>query len=157
MPDFKSIAELEKYLKTIVNFCLQTDVAQDIKELIKEHVETDVYAKYQPSQYMRRKENGGLLDDNNYLVKPIKDGVSITNITTDNGYSEEMYGDFGTHPDTWIVPIIETGIGYSWTESRIYKKPFARPFIDNTRNDLFKGLGRQYLKKSLLNHNIKSL
>ena len=148
--DFKSLKDLEKYLQSKIQESLQTDVANDVKELLKEHVKTDVYDQYSPTLYIRREEDGGLLDDSNYLIEPIKDGVSITNVTTDNGYSEDYFGDNSSDPNTWLVPILEYGVGYNWTRSKIYKmQPYPRPFVENTRKDLLSGLGKKYMKDAL--------
>ena len=149
--DFKDLKSLEKYLQGQINSSLQIDVAKDVVGLMKKNIETEVYAKYTPSgtnQYERRREDGGLLDDSNYLIEPIAEGVSITNITTDGGHSEN-FGDYITDPNTWIVPIIEYGKGYSWENSLMYQKPFARPFVSETREQLKSGLAKQFLKNSL--------
>lgn len=155
MPDFKNLKELEKYINKKIKESLVTDVAQGVKETIKEHVQSDVYDQYNPTMYVRREANGGLLDDDNYLIKEIKDGVSVTNVTTDGGYSEEYYGDYATHPDTWIVPIIESGVGYSWTRSKIYQTQQARPFMANSREELRNGKAKRYLKDSLQKRGLK--
>lgn len=148
--DFKDLTSLEVYLTKQIQESLQTDVAQDAKQLMKEHIETDVYDQYSPSLYIRRAENGGLLDDNNFLIEKIEDGVSITNIDTDDGYSAEYYDDWSSDPNTWLAPIIEYGQGYNWSNSKIYKKqPFPRPFVENTQTDLNNGKGKEYLKKAL--------
>jgi hypothetical protein len=150
MPDFKNIKELEKYLQKQISESLQTDVAQNTKQLMKEHIEEDVYNKYSPTMYIRRAKNGGLLDDANFLIKTVEDGVSITNIDTDDGYSEEYFGDWSSDPNTWLIPIIEYGTGYNWTRSKIYKmQPYPRPFVENTRKDLRKGKLKRYMKDAL--------
>lgn len=142
--EFKSLAELNAYLQKQIDKSLQTDVAENTKDLIKKHVETDVYAKYSPTEYIRRKEDGGLLDDENYLITPIENGVSIENITRDDGYATP------SDPDRLVAPIVEDGVGYTWEWSKIYQKqPYPRPFIGNTRDELAKGKAKEFLKKSL--------
>jgi hypothetical protein len=148
--DFKNLSELEAYLNKQIQESLRTDVVQDSKQLMKEHIETDVYAQYSPTLYVMRAENGGLLDDNNFLIEEIPNGVSITNIDTDDGYSEDYYGDTSSDPNTWLVPIIEYGKGYNWSNSNIYKKqPYPRHFVENTQNDLNNGKGKIFIKNAL--------
>jgi len=151
--DFKDLKSLEKYLQVKINNSLHTDVPKDVIKLENEHIESDVYAKYDPDLYIRRRENGGLLDENNYLIEPIENGVSITNVTTDDGYSEN-FSDYSTDSNTSIAPIIEYGEGYSWENSRIYQKPFERPFVNNTRIELQNGKAKEFLMKSLIKNGL---
>ena len=144
MPTFKSVKELEKYLQEQIMDSLKTDVAEKTIELEKEHVKIDVYDAYDPTQYVRRKEDGGLLDDKNYLVEEIENGIKISNITRDNGYATP------SDPDRYVTPIVEYGVGYTWEHSKIYhKQPYPRPFIEETRKDLKKGKLKEFMKKAL--------
>jgi hypothetical protein len=92
-----------------------------------------VYSKYDPSEYARRGRSGGLADFHNYHVLNIgKMNMTIINETMGNS---AYASGFGTNPsDGWnagyINDIIESGRGYNWTRSRIYKKQLARPFMD---------------------------
>lgn len=144
MPTFKSVKELEEYLQEQIMDSLKTDVAEKTIELEKEHVKIDVYKKYKPKEYVRRKEDGGLLDDENYLVEEIENGIKISNITRDNGYATP------SDPDRYVAPIVEDGVGYTWEDSEIYQmQPYPRPFIKETRKDLKKGKLKEFMKKAL--------
>ena len=117
-----------------------------IKEKIKEHLETDVYAKYTPYVYQRRKEDGGLLDPDNIEIKPINNSsldttISVKNIAEYNGY-----------PDNQFYETLAERIEYGIPRGRVpYKKP--RPFMQETYEDLKKsGLITKTLKKNMQKH-----
>ena len=140
MSEYKNFTEAIKDVKEKINITLQNEVAEDIKELMKQHIKDDVYGVYTSSAkvpYVRRKENGGLLDDNNFQITFIKDKLIIKNITN------------GKDNDEWIIPIIETGKGYTWEKSEIYQTKQARPFNELTQEDLEGGKFLKILKKHL--------
>jgi hypothetical protein len=142
---YTNLDELLADLRKEVENSLKTDVTQKTIELEKEHIKSDVYAKYEPTQYSRRKEIGGLLDTENFQVEDLGDGVEITNITEDDESGK------------WIVPTIEYGTGYEWEKSRIYKmQPYPRPFVENTKNDLENGKLKEYMRESLEKKGIKT-
>ena len=144
MATIDSLDKLFAHIQKQVTDALQTDVAEDTVELMKEHIQTDVYDKYEPTQYVRRMEDGGLIDDDNYLIEDIDNGVKITNITRDNGYATP------SDPDRLVTPIVESGVGYTWRKSKIYQmQPYPRPFVRNTAKDLEEGKLKESMKKAL--------
>ncbi len=124
MPSFRNLNALELYIKNEIYKSLEDDVAKEVVDTMKDRINEDVYNAYSPTLYERRKENGGLLDDANFLTEMVDDNtLKVKNVTHGSG--------------KYIVPIIEEGVGYTWENSNIYgRQPFPRPFVANTREEL---------------------
>lgn len=88
---------------------------------MKEKIEDEVYSKYpDPVMYVRQKEDGGLLDEENMEVTMINDTtLSIENVRSDDGRN--------------VAEIVETGIGY---EFEFPYNGIPRPFTEATREEL---------------------
>lgn len=141
----KNSKELYAELMKRVNVALDTDVADIIKDVMTDHIVTDVYEEYEPKMYARRynqsgndinspfddTDNIGLLDPNNIISTIDGDGgLKVENITLGSRY----YYDGGqrkisSNAGQPIAEVIETGIGYD-----IGMKP--RSFMQNTHDDL---------------------
>lgn len=134
MAEFKNLAELEKYLNDKIRKALSNEVATVASETMSDHVMSDVYSRYEPSQYIRSGD----------LYKDIKtEMVNDNTLTIENVTKDEETGRY-------IAPIVEDGIGYEWKDSRIYHmQPFPRPFVEETAKELEKGLAREALKEGL--------
>jgi hypothetical protein len=139
MAKFKSLDHLYKYIKKEVNKSLDKDVSRVVKDEMKKVIEEVVYNAYEPSQYDRQKDDGGLLDESN-----IKHGVENGQLWIRNTRSDEGKD---------VAEIVETGVGYDWERSRIYKmQPFPRPFHEETKENLEKNKKHvDALKDSLKN------
>ena len=146
----KNLKELETELYKRINKALDEDVADTVKEVMTDHIVSDVYDKYIPKMYMRRynqsgnainspfddTDNTGLLDPNN-IISTIdgEGGLLVENITLGSKYY--FYGDERRISDNAGEPIagvIETGQGYDiggWAYDGV-----PRPFIQNTHDDL---------------------
>jgi hypothetical protein len=148
MPDFKSLAELEKYLTQKVNNALEQEVSHVARNTLKEHVIDDVYDKYEPTQYQRHGADGGLLDDENIYTGLVDDGELVIRSTR---VDEE-------DPSKDVAAIVEYGRGYDWTKSKIYQmQPFPRPFHRETARELDeKGLAKKALEKGLNRQGIQT-
>lgn len=88
-----------------------------------------VYGLYTPSEYVRRGEDGGLADWKNYEV--VNEGpmaISIINNTVGNSKYAPPASE--GYDEGYINDIIESGHGYWWRESSIYRSPLPRPFMD---------------------------
>jgi hypothetical protein len=134
MPDFKTLAELEKYLNEKIRKSLANEVADVARETMSEHVMSDVYAKYQPTQYQR---TGDLYKD----VKTTM--VDDTTLMVEDVAKDEETGRL-------IAPIVNEGVGYEWKDSKIYNmQPFPRPFVEETAKELENGLAKEALKNGL--------
>lgn len=130
MPDFKSLSELEKYLNSKIQSALKNEVAETTIQTMQKHIESDVYAVYEPKQYVRKGYQGGLSDPHNIEVEVIDDNtISVENIRFDG--------------DREVAQIVESGKGYQY-KFDYYGVP--RPFTENTREEL---KNTDQLKKSM--------
>lgn len=57
----KDLAELEKQFGRAVGVAMGV-LENDMEACLREHIENDVYDQFDPKEYIRRRENGGLLD-----------------------------------------------------------------------------------------------
>jgi len=88
-------------LEMDIDNVLETDVADTLTQHVLESVRQNVYDVYEPKEYVRRKQNGGLLDRENYHATAFDNVLALTNATRDNGYSREQ--------DREIVDVVESG------------------------------------------------
>ena len=149
----KNLQELRNEIMKRVNTSLKEDVGEKVKEIMLEHIETDVYNAYEPKTYSRRSDDGGLSDPDNIVVQREYDGiVSIENVTVGREfYFQDREAIRSDNADSPLTPIIETGKGYDY-----WNKSFPRPFVKNTvdeivqdkiiENTLKKGLKKQGLE-----------
>jgi hypothetical protein len=134
MPEFKSFADLEKYLNQKIKKSLSNEVADVARDTMSKHVMSDVYQAYEPTQYQR---TGDLYKDISTTMKN-DNTLEIENVARD-----EESGRL-------IAPVVESGEGYEWKKSRIYQmQPFPRPFVENTAKELESGLAKQALVDGL--------
>ena len=122
------IALFNAKLDTAIASAMEKDVFAAARDCIIASVFPNVYDKYTPHgkvmHYERRYDDGGLADPEN--IERVGGGPTPT------GYEIEIRnmteGIDGGGP---IDQIIETGMGYEWEGSDIYKKqPYPRPFYD---------------------------
>lgn len=126
----------ELFLKDLYE-CFEEVFYELAMESMEMAVHKDVYAKYTPSGkgtaytngvggYRRRKGKGGLSDPSNFDIQiyqqPNGNIVGyVRNITRGVGKAFEL------------DEVIVNGMGYDWTESRIYNmQPFPRDFYQGT-------------------------
>ena len=89
-------------------------------------VSKEVYAKYRPMEYVRRKNKGGLTDPKNF-------DIQIYQQTNGNivGYVRNTARGVGRAFE--LDEVIVSGMGYDWEDSKIYKmQPFPRDFYSAT-------------------------
>lgn len=132
-----NLKELEKELRKRINNVLDNEVVTVAKENMVEATQTSVYDVYDPKYYVRRLEDGGLLDINNIDVQPVTDGIILRNFTP----LDNARGDYD------LDDIIVHGYG---------TQPFPRDFygatIENLKDNkehiiaMKKGLERQGFK-----------
>lgn len=136
MPTFLGINDLINYLNTkVIKNALENEVQEVARQTLKENVISEVYDKYTPTQYKR---TGGLYQDENIESKMEDDNtLSVRSIRTDDGKD--------------VAEIIESGVGYTWKKSNIYKmQPYPRPFHEETKRELEeKGLAKKALADGL--------
>lgn len=138
MPEFASFEELTKHLNKAISESLKKEVGNEVKKALKEKIETEVYDKYEPKgkrAYQRKKENGGLLDDDNIQVTEENENTIGVRSTRTNDYKDDSRVE-GTKD---VAEIIEYGKGYTWKNSEIYKmQPYPRPYHQEAYNELKK-------------------
>lgn len=141
MPQFKNLTELHEYLQKAVDSALTNEVYQAVKEKQQEVIQEEVYDRYKPAHYKRRKSNGGLIADRNIIIygAVAKNGILIVrNITPPNPYLDGVSGARTTTPMSADTPkLIEYGIynpsGYGYDYWSGAKK---RPFTEKTIEEL---------------------
>lgn len=120
-----------------VDQVLLTHVAPAVKDEMQTQIYDKVYAAYDPTQYERRYDNGGLADKSN-MQESVEAGLMtlhVVNLTTGN----EEYADSEEWDPGLITDIIEKGVGYHWRHSRIYsQQPYPRPFINETEKEVIR-------------------
>jgi hypothetical protein len=112
---------------------MEKDVAEEVKRVMEVHIQTDVYNAYEPTDYVRTYK---LMED--IQSELIDDGtIEVKDTRSENGRD--------------ITRIIEDGRGYDWGYARNLDQEIgARPFIENTRNDLDTNKSHiEVLKKAL--------
>lgn len=99
---------------------VETTVPPLMKEVMKEAIEIEVYAKYIPIAYERRQDNGGLTDKENMDYEVELEGSKIKIIMYNTTRREKGQPEF-------IDSVIVTGQGYQWNSS-IKKAQMPRDF-----------------------------
>lgn len=113
--------ELMLRVDNAVNECLATDISNIADECIQFRVQSNVYDKYQPSEYERRGANGGIADP--FMYSHNVDTATHTLTVVDNRHE---------------VGVVESGMGYTWTNSRIFgMQPFPRPYFADAQEDVY--------------------
>ena len=161
---FKSISELEHYIKNMVNIALDTSVKEGVVQGLIGHAGVDVYDVYPaPSMYERR---GSLLSEGNYEVDRSENmKLSITPVArfnasglrfnkkthsfvptvSSNGDGNELAGLIN-YGDGW------NGYSYEYVNEEEMENPSytaPRPFIDNTVEELNGGVYKALLALGL--------
>ena len=174
----KSLGELKKIIENDVNQSLEKDVSRRVIATERQHIITDVYQAYTPTEYVRRttkagqdiisrydnRPGKGLLSRDNFEVTmtnqeyvdelPDETIMFIENVTKG---SEKYYVEDDNGKKIWlrsknadknIAGVIESGHRYD--VPNMYRHIGARPFTANTAQELEKwGEHVKTLKKSL--------
>lgn len=127
---FKAVVRQDKYQKVL-------------KRIVSQAVEEHVYERYSPTQYERRYSKviggrGGLASEQSVKVifDAQKQKVTVTNMAMGRDY--DAIHDAYQNNNTYLTPIIETGQGYSWKKSWIYRHELPRPFMNEVLNEVSK-------------------
>ena len=127
---------------------MEGPVTDGVKAAIVEAVQTEVYDAYERGDYMpyvRRDEvgkPGGLQD---WSVMESKYDPSTMTLEVQDKSRDDDTGRL-------IAPVVESGRGYQWKKSEIYKTKQARPFHEEAqsmvaREGMFSDALRYQLKK----------
>ncbi|TYS56445.1 hypothetical protein FZC83_02400 [Rossellomorea marisflavi] len=122
--EFKSMKELKAYIDSKAKEAMNkgTHVKSEVIETGKAHVQSDVYDLYSPKQYDR---TGQLKEQ--WDTEETANGMNV--------FPSRRDEDTGKY----VPEVIETGQGYDYEFDYNGR---ARPFIENTRNELAANKGR---------------
>ena len=114
---YKNINDLFKRIEKDIQEVLINEVADTVKDEMKQAIDDTVYSTYEPEYYKRRGEQGGLLDEDNITVTELENGILLRNTAPLNG-SKTGYD---------LDRIIIDGSG---------NQPFSRDFIEESKERL---------------------
>jgi hypothetical protein len=120
--------QIQQKITRVLEDDSQGSVQGVARDTMRDMVYQEVYSPYDPVEYQRRMDDGGLSDVEN-MEAMVYDGdtLIITNVTiADNPVQEGETGRF-------IAPVVESGRGY------FYDFPYSgvpRPFVAKTREEL---------------------
>lgn len=118
----EDLAALEQRFRAALAASLPT-LKEEMATCLFEHVQGDVYEKFDPKEYIRRGEYGGLADiDGNTQFTVSEDSVSMD--YQPSGESEQVENPLDG--DALIGRIEHLDPPYDWT-----RRPPARPFFEN--------------------------
>ena len=115
--------ELLPTLRKDVQSAVERNVTEELANAIRDSVYMNVYDAYYNKQYVRRGDKGGLSDTRKYMRRAYSMGDSET-------VAEVSVEVLGSKQYLNIVPIVESGRGYTWKHSAIYQSKQPRPFLD---------------------------
>ena len=125
-----SIAELRECMNDKVEDVFRGEVFEHVKETILAHIWSDVYNTYEPEEYVRRYENGGLGDPGEifYTLDRNKDGCKmlVSTSATMNGFASRI--------ETLGQRINDTGFPRNNPPRYIWE--FPRPFMDQAYDEV---------------------
>ena len=134
----QDVAALEKQVKNAFRASRQT-LADDMRLCLQDHVEYDVYSKFQPIEYVRRGESGGLADmrASATVYSDERDGsMNLTLLYQPSGAADGEGEPVNPHVDgdDLIDRIEKRDPEYNWT-----RKPPKRPFFSNFVQEMIDG------------------
>ena len=134
----QDLAALEKQVKNAFRASRQA-LADDMRSCLQDHVEYDVYSKFQPIEYVRRGESGGLADmrSSATVYSDERDGgMNLTLLYQPGGAADGEGEPVDPHVDgdDLIDRIEKRGPEYNWT-----RKPPKRPFFSNFVQEMIDG------------------
>ena len=150
MTEYENFESMFIDLQDDIQESLIYEVTDEVKVLLDKSVRENVYAVYQPSKYKRRgmssSDTEGL--SHAFTPKKVTNGVEIWSSVRPNfsfayhkNQTSNMDGWFG---DDWvgndIADIVQSGVGYTWKNSRIAKSITPRPFMRPVQNLLDSGM-----------------
>lgn len=113
-------------------------VASDMREMLIRHIQEDVYDAYAPTNYIRREENGGMIDEKNIDVVIENNQLMFTYLFPTNpsnwAKTPEPYCEYIDGDDS--IRAIQTGGRYP-TYGNMRKTTGARPFWSNFVHEFF--------------------
>lgn len=129
---FYTLSQLNMELNKRINSVLREDVSDYVVNKLKDHINKDVYNSYSPKEYIRRKSDGGLLDDNNIRTKVVNQTLSVYEESEIEG--PRLGGEKFKNKDG-LAKLIEHGAYNPWDKNS-YKWTKPRTFVTNTQKDI---------------------
>ena len=134
----QDVAALEKQVKNAFRASRQA-LADDMRLCLQDHVEYDVYSKFQPIEYVRRGEDGGLADmkASATVYSDERDGgMNLTLRYQPGGAEDGDENEIEPHVDgdDLINRIEKKDPEYNWR-----RKPPKRPFFSNFVQEMIDG------------------
>lgn len=134
----QDMAALEKQVKDAFRASRKA-LADDMRLCLQEHVEYDVYSNFQPIEYVRRGENGGLADmrASATVYSDERDGgMNLTLLYQPSGATDGDGNEIEPHVDgdDLINRIEKRDPEYNWR-----RKPPKRPFFSNFVQEMIDG------------------
>lgn len=132
------LAALEAQVKSAFRASRKA-LADDMRLCLQDHVEADVYDRFQPTEYVRRGENGGLADmqGSATVYSDERDGgMNLTLLYHPSGATDGEGNDVDPHVDgdDLITRIEKKDPEYNWR-----RKPPKRPFFSNFVQEMVDG------------------
>jgi len=134
MAEFTSITAMMAYAQSQVTNALHTDVSGDVRKIGQNHVQTDVYNAYHSKHSNSYERTGQLLEDEEVFI-------------VDDNTIELMNNRVDEYTGRDVAQVIEQGYPYYTLELDL--EIGARPFMENTREELEKGALKASMKKAL--------
>ena len=132
------LAALEAQVKSAFRASRKT-LADDMRLCLQDHIETDVYEAFQPTEYVRRREDGGLADmrASATVYSDERDGgMNLTLLYQPSGATDGEGNEIDPHVDgdDLINRIEKKDPEYNWR-----RKPPKRPFFSNFVQEMVDG------------------
>lgn len=144
----QDMAALEKQVKDAFR-ASRPALAEEMRQCLREHVEEDVYAKVQPTKYVRREDNGGLIDmsASATVYSDERDGgMNLTLLYHPSGATDGEGESIDPHVDgdDLINRIEKKDPEYNWR-----RKPKKRPFFRNFVEEMLGGRAEETLVRTM--------
>lgn len=149
---FKNLSDVRRYLETQIADTMEKHIAEVVKEEMSKSVENVVYKAYDPFEYERREDEGGLSDTDNmniteFDVKDSEVSMLVENLTRGSN-DIFMIGDLveyghGYDGKEYTYPYNRDGTAYKFLKSR----PFAKDATERMKEE---GVLEKELKLGLL-------
>lgn len=106
---------MNKFYKDLYVVLNSNECRRYFFELMTQSIEEEVYDRYEPKEYKRRREDKGLIDEDNYTysVKLNKQGITVYMKNITRGVGRAFMIDEG---------IVEGINFYDWEKSEIYRR-----------------------------------
>lgn len=114
-------------------------LADDMRSCLEDHIESDVYDEFQPLEYVRRRDSGGLLDmgaNTTVYSDERLGGMELTLLYQPDGSRDGEGNEIkdAVSGDDLVNRIEKKDPEYNWT-----RKPKKRPFFRNFVEEMIEG------------------